>query len=131
MQDGHDHFKRGESGALMMFLYGDAASVVFYSDRTIRVDRNLHCVGIAGHHFVDAIIDNFINQVMQPALISRANIHAWAHTYRLKTFENLNVLLSIITIPIPVHFSTASRIPTTATFIFSRTDYSICIVVHW
>jgi len=28
------------------------------------MDKDLHSVGISGHHLVDAIINNFINQVM-------------------------------------------------------------------
>src|SRR5260370_8780505 len=75
VQDGHDHFQGREAGALVMFLYRDTASVVFYNDGTISVDRHLDRVGIARHDFVNAIIDDFINQVMQAALVVSADIH--------------------------------------------------------
>src|SRR5260370_16937849 len=109
VQDGHDHFQGREAGALVMFLYGDTASVVFYSDGTISVDRNLDRVGIARHDFVNAIIDDFLNQVMQAALVVTADIHTSAHASRLKAFQNPDVLLTII--PIPVAFRTPPPIP--------------------
>ena len=39
-------------------------------------------VSVAGHDFVNTVIDDFINEVVQAALVGRANIHARAHTYR-------------------------------------------------
>src|SRR5260370_18381972 len=102
VQDGHDHFQGREAGALVMFLYGNTASVVFYGDGTISVDRNLDRVGIARHDFVNAIIDDFLNQVMQAALVGSAVIHTRAHAYCLKSFENLVVLLTIIAIPFAI-----------------------------
>src|SRR6266516_103288 len=100
VQNSHHHFKCGEARPLMMFLYWDAASVVFYGDRTVSMNRHLHCVAIASHHLVDTIIDNLVNQVMQTALIGSADIHTRAHPHSLKAFENLDVLLAVIAIPV-------------------------------
>ncbi len=74
------------------------------------MDYDLHRVGISGHHLVDTIIDNFINQVMQAALVGSANVHARTHPNCLKTFENLNILLTIIAIAVAVPFTTAITI---------------------
>src|SRR5260370_32882031 len=106
VQDGHDYFKRRKAGALVMLLYGDTASIVFYSYGTVGVDYNFDRVGIACHHFVGAIVDNFINQVMQAGLVGSANIHARTYTYRLKAFGDLEILLTVIPVALPVAIPT-------------------------
>ena len=69
------------------------------------MDDDLDCVGISCHYLVDTVIDNFSNQVVQAALVGCANVHAGAHADRFKSFENLNILLAIIAIAIPVYFA--------------------------
>ena len=64
VQDGHDHFKRGEAGTLVMLLDRDAAPIIFNSHRAVGMDGDNDGIGKTGHHFVDAVIDNFIDQVV-------------------------------------------------------------------
>src|SRR5258708_35600362 len=109
VQDGHDYFKRRKAGALVMLLYGDTASIVFYSYGTVGVDYNFDRVGIACQHFVDTIVDNFINHAIQAALVGSTNIHARAYTHRLKASENLNILLTVT----PAAIRVAVRCPYT------------------
>ncbi len=80
VQDGHHDLQRGHVGPLMMALNGDAAPVIFVGYRAIGVNGHLHSIGKTGHHLVDAVIDDLLDQVMQAALIGGADIHTGAHT---------------------------------------------------
>src|SRR5579885_243537 len=69
MQYGHDDFQRGEARTLVVLLYRYATPVIFNSDGAIGVNGDFDGVGLTGHHFVNAVIDNFLDQVMQATLI--------------------------------------------------------------
>ena len=73
-EDGHHAFERGHIaagffGKLGMPLDGDAAAIVFDRDAAIDVDRNADRGGVAGHRFVDRIVDDFVHEVMQTAAV--------------------------------------------------------------
>ena len=55
---------------------GDAAAVVGHGDRPVAIDRHLDDLGEAGHHFVDRVVDHFGHQVVQPADVPVADVHA-------------------------------------------------------
>ncbi len=83
-----------------MFLHGDAAPVIFYDDRTIGVDNNGDGVGDTRHDFVDAVIDDFLDEMVQTTLICGADIHAGAYTHGLQAFENLDVLFAVAAVAV-------------------------------
>src|SRR6185312_4778305 len=93
VQDGHDHFECGETRPLVMFFYGDATSIILNCYRAVGMDNDLHRIGIPGHYFINAVIDDFGNEVMQTTLVGCSNIHAGTHAHGFQAFENLNVLL--------------------------------------
>ena len=50
-----------------MLFDGDAAAVVFDRHRAVVVDRDGDMRGMAGHGFVDRVVDDFVHHVVQPA----------------------------------------------------------------
>ena len=48
-------------------------------------------VAEAGHGLVDAVIDDLINQVVQAALVGRADVHAGALAHGLQPFQHLDI----------------------------------------
>ena len=54
----------------------NAAAVVAHGDRAIDVDGHVDLVAKSGQMFVDRVIENFENHVMQTALIRVADVHA-------------------------------------------------------
>ena len=47
---------------------------------------------IIGQGFIDGIIDNLEHHVMEAgAIVGITNVHAWAFTYRIQTFQHLNI----------------------------------------
>jgi hypothetical protein len=69
VQDRHHDLKRRLALHLgiVMRLDGDAASVVDDRDRVIEVDDDVDLLAIAGHRLVDRVVDDFPDQVMEPA----------------------------------------------------------------
>src|SRR5256885_15631019 len=82
VQNGHHDFEGGKPRALMMLFYRNAAPVILDSHRAVGMDDDGDGVSIARHDFVNTVIDDFINEVVQAALVGCANIHARTHTYR-------------------------------------------------
>src|SRR5579863_6884089 len=93
----------------MMLFDRDAAPVILDGDGAIRVNNHAHAVGITCHHLVYTVVNNFIDQVMQAALVGRANIHTGTHPHRFQTFKNLYILLTIIAVAVAIY----SPVPTT------------------
>ncbi len=79
-EDGHHAFERGHIaagffGKLGVALDGDAAAVVFDRDAAVDVDRDADRGGVAGHRFVDRVVDDFVDEVMEAALGGIADVH--------------------------------------------------------
>ena len=72
-------------------LHGDAAAVVRDAHGAVRVDGDEDLVGVAGHRFVDGVVDDLVHEVMQPARAGGADVHARPLADRLESFEYLDV----------------------------------------
>src|SRR5438132_13172578 len=61
----------------------NAAAVVDYRDGIVDVDADLNFVRVAGESFVDRIVNNFVDQVMESEFAGRADVHggAFAHGF--------------------------------------------------
>ena len=90
VQHGHDDF----GGAAAFFgvdIDRDAAAVVAHGDGFVLVDDDVDFGAVAGEGFVDGVIDDFKDHVMQAAaVVSVADIHAGADAYRFQSFEYAN-----------------------------------------
>jgi hypothetical protein len=66
VQDGEDDLRRR---ALLLGhrVDGDAAAVVRDGDGVVRMDDDLDVVGLAGERLVDRVVDDLVDQVMEPA----------------------------------------------------------------
>ena len=76
-------------------VHGNASPVVHYSNRVIRVDRQVDLAAVAGQRFVNGIVDNLVDQMMKAARGSRTDIHTRTLPYRLESLENLNRVRAI------------------------------------
>ena len=65
----------------------NAATVVADGDRSIDVDDHFDPCAKSGEMFVDRIIENFVNQVMQSAFVRIADVHARPFPDRFETFQ--------------------------------------------
>ena len=82
-----------------MHVDRNAAAVVLDGDRVVVVDRDANVVRVAGERFVDRVVDDLVDEVMQSALGRRADVHAGAFANRLESLENLD-LPSVVLLPL-------------------------------
>ena len=69
---------------------GDAAAVIGDGGGAVGVDVDPDVFGIAGHGFVDGVVDDFPDQVVQAAGGGVADVHAWAKAHGFEALEGLN-----------------------------------------
>src|SRR3989475_1342811 len=57
---------------------GNAAAVVDYGDRIVEVNCDFDLVSESGERFVDRVVHDFVNKMMQPKLTRRSDVHCRA-----------------------------------------------------
>ena len=83
-----------EAGLFVFRVHGDrdAAAIIADGDRIAAfVQRDVDVVGMAVEVFVDGVIDDFPNEMMQALLFGVADIHGRPFADRFEAFENLNL----------------------------------------
>jgi hypothetical protein len=101
LEDGHHAFERGHVaaglfGELGVALDGDAAAIVFYGDAAIDVDRDADRRGVAGHRFVDRVVNDFVHEMVQAALGGVADVHRRTFADVLQVGEMLEVFRRVL-----------------------------------
>ena len=90
MQLGHDDLG-GRTPFVLVDIHRHATAVVAHRYAGIRVDRDIHGVGMARQRLVDAVIHDLVDHVMQTRpVIGIADIHAGTFADSLQPFENLD-----------------------------------------
>ncbi len=80
---GHDDLGRGDA-LFLMDVDGDAAAIVADRYAGIRVDFHRNGGGVAGQCLVNAVVDDFVDHVVQARpIVGVADIHAGAFANRL------------------------------------------------
>ena len=88
VEHGMDDFQRVLAGGVLADR--DAAAVVDDGDDTVGLDRDLDGRRLARHRFVDRVVDDLPDEVVQAADIGRADVHARALAHSLQAFEDLD-----------------------------------------
>ena len=124
MQLGHHRFQRRPAG-LLVDAHGDAAAPVLHGDAAVFVDGDLDAVAVAGHRFVDGVVHDLVDHVVQRLDVGAADVHARATPHRLQPFKHLDVVCCIVirdglfaqplpSLPVYRPRTTRSHQPTTA-----------------
>ena len=71
------------------------STVIRDTDDIIRENFNLDFCAVPCQCFINGIVHNLIDQMMQTINTGRADIHTWTDTNRLKTFQDLNLFRTI------------------------------------
>ncbi|MBA7638778.1 hypothetical protein ES703_46434 [subsurface metagenome] len=79
-----------------MNIHGNAAPVVFHPDGAVLLKSNHDFSAATSHGFVNAIIDNFIDQMVQSTLVSTADIHAGSTAHCFPPAQNLNIIGGVL-----------------------------------
>ena len=103
LQHGHHAFERRHLAAqlfrqLLVRFDRDPATIIFDRHRAIGVDGHLDVLGEAGHRFVDGIVDDFVDEVVQPARGDVADVHRRTFPHMFHVGKMLQILRRIIAV---------------------------------
>ena len=90
MQLGHDDLGRRHALALVE-ISRNTATVIAHTGRAVGMQRHQDFGTMAGEGFVDRVVDDLINHVVQArAVIGITDIHAWTFADSIKALEDLD-----------------------------------------
>src|SRR6185295_14758941 len=75
-------------GHVGVWTHGYAPAVVDDGDRVVDVDRGVYLAAVSGQRLVDGVVDDLVDEVVQPALSGRADVHGGADAHRLQALEH-------------------------------------------
>jgi hypothetical protein len=78
-----------------VLIDGNAAAVVDDGDRAVDVDRDVDLIAEAGQRFVDRVVDDFVDEVVQPAGRS-TRCTSPAACGRLRALEDLDLVGAVV-----------------------------------
>ncbi len=85
VQNRHDNF-RSRLAFLGMDIHRDAATIIGYGNRVIRMQDNINAITVPSQRFIDSVIHHFENHVMKAATVIRvSDVHAGALADRIQT----------------------------------------------
>ena len=92
VQNGHNDFQSRPAVQLRILMghrpHGDTTSVINHGTTSIGVEFNQHILAITSHCLIYAVIEDFIDQVVQPAVARSADIHRRSLSDRSQSFKN-------------------------------------------
>ena len=90
MEDGKYHLQ-GRHAFLLIDIYRDPTAVIHNGNGIIGMDFYSDFVTEASQSFVNGVIYDFINQMMQTSGTGGADIHTGTFADCLQTFQDLNL----------------------------------------
>ena len=112
MQLGEHHLRGGQPFAARQVhhVHGNAAAIVDNGDGVVDVDDDVDLFGVARQRLIDGVVDNFVDEVMQPHFAGRADVHGRTQANRFQSFENLDVLAGVAIVVAVLHGGAAQNI---------------------
>jgi len=89
VEDGHDDLEGG-GVHLGVLVDGDAAAIVGDGDDVVLADAADDGVAVAAECFVDGVIDDLADEVVEAAVVGGADVHAGAAADGLEALEDLD-----------------------------------------
>ena len=86
---------KGGLARLLVDVDRNAVAVIGDPHPTVLEDDDIDEIAATGERFVDRVVDDFIDQMMEPALIGAPDIHTGPTADGLEAFEDLNVSGSV------------------------------------
>ena len=71
-------------------VHGHTPPVVLHAGGAVVVQGDFHMVSIAAHGFVDSVIHDLPQHMVETPAAGGADIHAWTHPHCVQPFQNLN-----------------------------------------
>ena len=74
----------------------DAAAVVDDRDRPVDVNRDVDLIAEAGERLVDRVVDDLVDEVVQPGRPGRPDVHRRPLADGLEAFEDLDLVGGVV-----------------------------------
>ncbi len=84
------HHLRGGNAFFRVDIHGNPAAVIDDGERVIDMDRDADFGAIAGQRFIDGVVDDFVDQMVQSHLTGGADVHGGTQPNRLQAFQDLD-----------------------------------------
>ena len=94
VQHGIDDLQSRPPG-LGLYVHGNTAAVICYGDGISGIDGHGDVPAVACQRFINGVVHDLIDQVVQTADGGRADIHTRALAHCFQTFQNLDLLCTI------------------------------------
>lgn len=94
VQDGQDDLD-GRDALGRVDADRDATAVVDHADTAVFTDGDVDGVAVPGEGFVDGVVDDLLDQVVQTAGPRRTDVHTGTLADRLEPLEHLNLVCSV------------------------------------
>ncbi len=95
---GMQHRQHHLGGRTLLLLHdvdGNTTAIVADCAAVVGVYRNCHRVAVAGQCFVDRVVHDLVDEVMESAGTGRTDVHAGSLAHRLQALKNRDVLCAI------------------------------------
>ena len=120
------HLHRGHALATgqIHHVHGNTTAIVDDSDGIVDVDDDFDLFGVAGESFVDGIVYDLVDEVMQSHLTRGPDVHCGTEANGFKAFQDLDVFAGVAVV-IAVH---GGR---TQNFSRHKIPFARCSVMSW
>ncbi len=92
----HREHALGGGFAAFVTIHGNAAAVVDDGDRIVDVNGDVDLIAVPCQRFVNRVVDDFVDEVMQPRRARRPDVHGGPLPHRLEPFENLDLVGAVV-----------------------------------
>gem|GEM_PF-3013778 len=94
VEHGHDRLQRRSAG-VGVSLHRDAPAVVFHPDSAASAECQLHPVAVPGNSLINAVVDDFEDEVMESPVVRAPDIHTGAAADCLQPLQNTDVFSGV------------------------------------
>ena len=99
VQRGHHDLRGGNLFAVDVHIVdGNTAPVVDYGDGVVEVDGDFNLIGVAGQRFIDRVIYDFIDEVVQAEFAGRTDVHGGTFAHRFHAAEDFDGVGSVVSV---------------------------------
>ena len=84
------HHLRSRLLLALVVVNGNPAAIVDDRDGIVAMDNHIHTGTMSGQRFVDGIVNNFVDEVVQSHLTGGSDVHCRAFADRFEPFQNFD-----------------------------------------
>ena len=92
----------GRTALCLVNVDGDSATVVFDANGAVGQNANINCVAVPRQGFVDGVVNDLIDQVVQSARSGGSDIHTGSLSNGFQPLEDLDIVCTVFVLRLPL-----------------------------